>query len=408
MIGGLEWNLYKIWKITKTMVLIVGTVMYILGFFVFFMVSCQTLVEVFYAPSPADNIESVDSIQVCSGNSGSAVILMYRQFDEPNRYVSVATDQFTQHMDFFKEEGYEIVSLDQVVSAVQNKISFGKKWIAITIDGAHRSFYTKGKPILEEYKFPYTVFVNTESIGQSEEFMSWDELKSVAQSDLGAVGSHAHTQKYLLREMNSENRKIDILQSIEKIYQNTGVMPHYFSYPFGEISTKFINEIKDMKEVISGKDFSFKAAFSRTSGPVGCSSNVYNLPRFLINQVYGAVDDMFKMKVNSRHLPVYSFYPDNSAICAGSKTDKLYFSTSDELNLSNIRCYSDKFEPRTQFSKGLISVQLSRPIGSLGVQGRRIFSGRINCIAQTEEEGVFFWRGYSWSIFQSSEECFNQ
>ena len=186
-------------------------------------------------------------------------------------------------------------------------------------------------------------------------------------------------------------------------------MPSYFSYPFGELSNQLIDEVKSMKQVISSKKFYFKAAFSRTAGPVGCSSNIFALPRFIMNQVYGTVDDSFKIKVNSRHLPVYSVYPDNAAICANSKADKLYFSASDKLDLSDIRCYSEKYKPRVQIAKGLVSVHLNRPFGTIDYNdGKQSLSGRMNCIARTKEEGVFFWYGYSWRIFRNSKVCFSQ
>ena len=184
------------------------------------MVSCQSIVGKFIDQPSTNVLPSSDLRKSCSDDFGSAVVLVYRQFDRSNPYVSIRTDLFTQQMNFFKSQGYKVVTLDKVVRAVESKTYFGKKWIAITIDGAHRSFYTKAKPVLEQYKYPYTVFVSTEAIDQpSHQFMKWEELKEIAKSSLGDLGSHGHVQKYLLREMNEEQRKKDILSSVEKIYQ---------------------------------------------------------------------------------------------------------------------------------------------------------------------------------------------
>ena len=339
---------------------------------------------------------------VCDAQEGSAVVLMYHKFDEPYESTSVTVKQFIEQMEFFRQNGYTVVPLGQVVSAVKGHIPFGEKWVAITIDDAYKSFL-KAKPVLESYRYPYTVFVNTEAVDrQYTSSMNWEDLKGIVKSDLGELAAHSHTHGHLVQDMDSAQRGRDILLSVERIYQNTGTMPLFFSYPFGEVSSNLIQEIKNMNQVL-GKSFQFSAAFSTQSGPVGCSSSIFSLPRFAINKKYGVVDELFKIKINSRHLPVYDYHPKNKAVCVEEEISKLYFSTDSNINIQNMRCYASRGNKATvSVSEGLVTVSLGKPLG-FGLNNPKDIRERVNCTAYYK--GGYFWYGREFTILKNSSEC---
>ena len=310
------------------------------------------------------NYTPSSSQRPCNLKQGSAVVLMYHKFDEPYKSTSVRMEQFIEQMEFFKNNGYEVVSLSKIVSAVKGDIPFGEKWVAITIDDAYRSFL-KAKPILETYQYPYTIFVNTQAVDENyKSSMNWDELRAIVQSGLGELAAHSHTHGHLVQDMTSEQRTRDILVSVELIFQNTSIMPKFFSYPFGEVSNNLIEEIKSMNPVILNKPFHFEAAFSTQSGPVGCSSDLFTLPRFAINEKYGVVDELFKIKINSAHLPIYDYHPKNKAICVEQQVNRVYFSTDSQIDLKNMRCYASRGNSaNVNISNGLVTVELEKPLG---------------------------------------------
>ena len=340
----------------------------------------------------------------CGPLQNSAVVLMYHKFDEPYPSTSVTIEQFIQQMEFFKTNGYTVVPLDKVVSAAKGHIAFGEKWIAITIDDAYKSFL-KAKPILETYQYPYTIFVNTEAVDkQFKSSMTWKDLKSIVQSGLGELASHSHTHNHLVQDVSSEQRQRDILFSVERIYQNTSIMPRFFSYPFGEVSSNLIKEVKSMNQVMA-QPFHFTAAFSTQSGPVGCSSDIFTLPRFAINEKYGVVNDQFKIKMNSRHLPVYDYHPKNKSVCVEQKVDKIYFSTSQDINIDNMRCYASRGNKASvHISNGLVTVSLEKPLG-FGLSNPKDIRERLNCTVYYK--GRYFWYGREFTILKNSNECSN-
>ena len=77
-----------------------------------------------------------------------------------------------------------------------------------------------------------------------------------------------------------ETIKADILKSI-KIFENKlGNNSKFFSYPFGEYSLEF-------KKII--KEFGFKYAFGQHSGVIDETKDLWELPRFPINEKYGEI-----------------------------------------------------------------------------------------------------------------------
>ena len=335
----------------------------------------------------------------CEGNSGSAVVLMYHKFDEPYKSTSVTLEQLKEHLQFFRNNGYKVVPLEKIISAVKKEIPFGEKWVAITIDDAYKSFL-KAKPILESYQYPYTIFVNTEAVSkQYPVSMNWEDLKTIAQSHLAEIGAHSHTHGHLV-ENKSQERIQDVLLSVEQIYQNTGEIPKFYAYPYGEVSLKLIEELKSLNQK---SDFYFSAAFSTQSGPIGCSSNLFSLPRFAMNERHGTVDANFKTKLNSGHLPIYDYYPQNQTICREEKIQDIYFSTDPRLNLDNIRCYVSGRNKvlHMNVDNGEVHLRLDKPLGYEADKQRE----RVNCTLF--HKGRYLWSGREFTILKNSPDCSN-
>ncbi len=341
----------------------------------------------------------------CTLNSGSAAILAYHQFNETDEPTSITIEQFNQQLRFFKNHGYSIVPISTIISAINGSIPFGTKWIAITIDGVHKSFL-KVKPLLEQFNYPYTIFINTGKVDQKNtNSMSWNKLKQIAESNLGELASQGHTGSHLVRDFTSQERQEDILLSVKKIYKNTGELPRFFSYPYGETSENLINEVTNIQEVIDEENFYFLAAVSTQSGPVGCSSNLFSLPRFVMNDKHGVINDSFKTKINSRHLPIYDISPRNKAACLSKSINTLQFSTPANIDLHNLNCYTGGDNRVTvQVSRDKVKLKLKNALGA-GVKNTRGMKEQINCTLKDRATNQLFWYGQEFTILDHSKEC---
>ena len=67
----------------------------------------------------------------------------------------------------------------------------------LTIDDAFDSFYLNAWPILKNKKIPFILFVSTREIGKYG-YMTWEQIKEIAVSNLVTIGNHSHSHEYLI------------------------------------------------------------------------------------------------------------------------------------------------------------------------------------------------------------------
>ena len=78
--------------------------------------------------------------------------------------------------------------------------------ILFTVDDGLLSFYKNAWPILKEKKFPFILFVNTREVGAFN-YMNWDQIKEIYNSENVEIGNHSHSHEYLVEESAEINQK---------------------------------------------------------------------------------------------------------------------------------------------------------------------------------------------------------
>lgn len=337
---------------------------------------------------------SISSLPSCSLNHKGAVIVMYHRFDGKHSSTSVTESLLREHIHYFLSNGFRIISLEQVVRALQTGQALPDKALAITIDDAYRSAYDIAHPLFVKHKIPYTLFVNTEAIDRSlKDYMTWNQIRSLKSSGLVALEAHSHTHAYMIREMSATQRERDVKTSVMRIYKETGQLPRYFAYPYGETHNLFVRELKNYRWNIGGKIFRFQAAFTTQSGPAGCSSSLFALPRFALNMNYGKMNQLFKHKMNSGHFSVRNFSPDDFALCSKHNHKRFSLAVDSGLSLERLNCFASNgglnLKLKSNYQAEII---LNNPMN----QGLR---QRINCTLP-RKSGGFFWLGREFTILK--------
>ena len=207
-------------------------------------------------------------------NEQGILSLMYHRFNE-NKYPStnIQMEIFKNHIGIIKDNNLKF--FNPLKFEEEFSIPKPNKKILITIDDAFSSFYINAWPYLKENKIPFILFVSTEPVGKNG-YMSWEQIKEIEKEKFAFIGNHSHSHDYLL-DLTFENFKKDINKSIEIFKKKLGYNPIFFSYPFGEYSLEQINYIKKK----------FKYGFGQHSGVIDLNKNIYELPRFPINEKYG-------------------------------------------------------------------------------------------------------------------------
>ncbi len=307
---------------------------------------------------------------------------MYHRFNE-NKYPStnIKMDIFDEQMQMIKYLGYDFYN-PKLFEQEFDKIKVKKK-ILITIDDGFKSFYEEAWPYLKKNKIPFILFISTEPVGKNG-YMTWSQILEIENSELGTIGHHSHTHKYLIKMTNKDF--INDIEIASKIFkEKLGYVPSIFSYPFGEYS-------KYMKDYISTK---FNMAFGQHSGVIDINKNRFELPRFPINEKYGDLK-RFKSVINYAPLEYSSILPEEKKIDDKKNPPDLtvkFF--KEQKNIKNITCYSNDGgewnKTDLNFEGNFMKVKFKKKF-----LPRR---GRINC--SLNDNGKWRWFGTQFTVVEN-------
>ena len=307
------------------------------------------------------------------------LVLMYHRFNE-NKYPStnVKMNVFNEQMQIIKDLKYEFYN-PKFFEKEFNKIK-NKKKILITIDDGFQSFYDEAWPYLKENNIPFILFISTEPVGRNG-YMSWSQIKEIESSDLGTIGHHSHTHKYLI-DMTNENFIKDIETASKIFEEKLGYVPSIFSYPFGEYS-------KFMKDYISTK---FTIAFGQHSGVIDINKDKYELPRFPINEKYGDLK-RFKSVINYIPLEYQKLLPEEKKINNQNNPPELIIEFfKEQTNIRNITCYSNDGGKWKKTNLNFENTSMKVKFNEKFIPRR----GRINC--SLNDNGKWRWAGFQFII----------
>lgn len=119
---------------------------------------------------------------------------------------AVTSQQFSEHLDWLKNNGYHFINVDQLIKAHEGKYSLPSKPVLLTVDDGYQSFYQNAYPIIRAKKVPVVLAVvgswlepkesqkvdfGGESISR-DKILSWKELKEMQSSGLVEIASHSY------------------------------------------------------------------------------------------------------------------------------------------------------------------------------------------------------------------------
>jgi len=319
-----------------------------------------------------------NNIKYYSDDMGT-LALMYHRFNE-NKYPStnIQMNVFKQQIKIIKDDKYNFY--DPKEFSLNFKIPKKEKKILITIDDGFTSFYENAWPFLKENKIPFILFISTEAVGNFG-YMNWDEIREIEKEKFAYIGNHSHSHDYLV-DFNEKEFLKDIEKSIKIFKENLGYNPIFFSYPFGEYNNFIKNYIKQ----------NFQYSFGQHSGVIDINKDIFELPRFPINEKYGDIK-RFKFLINLQPLQFKKLIPDEKYININNNPPNFsveFF--NNQKNLENINCFSDegnKWEKSyTSFNNKILKIKF---------RDKFLFRrGRINC--SLNDDGVWRWFGVQFSV----------
>ena len=311
---------------------------------------------------------------------------MYHRFEE-NKYptTNVRLKEFNLQLEIINQNKIEFISIDELRKILIENKSYDSKKVLITVDDAYRSFYDNGWKILKEKKIPFVLFFNTREVNTNNpNYMTWDQVREIHNSKIGTIGGHSFSHEYLVNKSESEIRE-DLEKSHKDFLRELSFRPKYFSYPFGEYSSVF-------KKIV--KEFNYELAFGQHSGVIDKSKDLFELPRYPVNESYGKAE-RFLTLLNTKPFPFKSFKPENKFITKFENPPKIEIEFFKEItNLEKINCFANDggewSKKKISFiEKNWIKVNLDKKFTTR--------TGRINC-SLLDKDNQWRWLGFQFVV----------
>ena len=334
--------------------------------------------------------QSGSNIDSSVSTTPNAAILLYHHVSSSTpASTSISPETFKSHMEYL-DAHHTVVSLQDVVSAIQHNTTLPENAVAITFDDGYANILDNAHPILADLGFPYTVFINPDEIGVGPKQLTWEQV--IAMHNDGVVFAN-HTLDHL--HMLNGEQAMGERAWLEKVWQNVesaekkiedklDISLKYLAYPFGEYNTALANKLKSEGYI----------GFGQHSGAVGLSSDMQALPRFPAAGPYANLATL-KTKLNSLAMPVtQSSHKDPRMTTRNLSSPISLTIDSDDVRLTQVNCFFGGDPIETSLEENVLTFTLDEtlPVGR----------SRVNCTAPSNaQSGRYYW--YSTPFFVADE-----
>ena len=259
----------------------------------------------------------------------SAVVFVYHRFGESGfPTTNIKLDQFDAQLAELKHGGFSVLPVLDIVHALREGKPLPDKTVGLSVDDAYASIATEAWPRLKAAGFPLTIFVATDPIDRGYgDYLSWDQIRALVKEGV-TIGAHTASHLHMV-EASEQTIAGEIERSNARFKAELGFVPEIFAYPYGEASLAVRDAVKSA---------GYGAAFGQHSGVIYGGSDFFNLPRFALNEHYGAIAE-FRERARALPLPVHDLLPADPLVTANPPTIAF---TIDAPDLRELTCFTSE------------------------------------------------------------------
>ncbi|MDG1732597.1 MAG: polysaccharide deacetylase family protein [Thalassotalea sp.] len=323
--------------------------------------------------------------------SQATVILVYHHVsDKTPKSTSITPQQFELHLQYFKDNGFKVIALNEVIEKLKAKQPLEDKTIVITFDDGYSDIFYAGHPLLKKYGYPYTMFINPNTVpSKPGVYLDWAQIKQMADEGV-LIGNHGLVHDSLIKTPNGINpeqwlddKLHELVKSEQIIKDKVGQSWQYFALPYGEYTPQAQQKLEQLGY----------AVLTQQSGPVGTNTDLTAIPRFPASMPYDQLGPL-KNKLNSLAFNISAATQRSATIVAkGDKADTKVELEVKDFYSSMLACFvagMDKTELVWQ-EKQSFTMQFSGELKP----GRT----RSNCTAPSiSKPGRYYWYSKPWFV----------
>ena len=177
---------------------------------------------------------------------------------------------FKEQMAYLAGNGYQVISCTELVRRIERGEMSPHKTVALSFDDGEVGLHEFAMPVLQEYRFPATVFLIAEAPGGRH--LTWEQARQMRSSGLVEFGCHSGTHRHL-RGLSDEDLTRETAGAKRRIEEALGCEVSLFAYPFGSYGTW------DRRVLRALKGAGFKGAFTSVVGLNALRTDYYLLRR---------------------------------------------------------------------------------------------------------------------------------
>lgn len=326
-------------------------------------------------------------------SSFAAVILQYHHVsDKTPASTSISPEQFKIHMQYLSDNNFNVIALSDLMNSIKKQQPIADKTVAITFDDAYLDILLNGKPILDKFNYPFTIFINPAIVERgSSNYLTWQQLKTMADQGV-IIANHGmeHDSMARISEGLTEQQWLikhtELLLDAESIIkEKTGQSWRYFAYPYGEYTPA-------VQQWVAQNDF---IAFSQQSGAVGLATDLTSVPRFPASKPYDQISSL-RDKLKSLPFNMTLSNENASTIVEYNQSKSVTFDVVvEDFHPAQLNCYISglgrqkiEWQEENSFT---INYSAPLPIGRV----------RCNCTAPSiSEPGRYYWYSKPWFVLK--------
>lgn len=318
--------------------------------------------------------------------ASAAVMLIYHHVAEDTpRVSSVTPAEFREHLSYLRDNNFQVIGLDVLLDQLKNGKPIADNAVVITFDDSYENNFTTAHPILQEFGYPYTIFISPGAIDDRVgPVLSWQQVKQMAAEGV-LVANHAMWHEHMARPEQGESEAAwlkrmqqSILQAEQRIKEETGQSHQWLAYPYGEFSDALENLVSELGFIGIGQQ----------SGAIGPLTKLTRIPRYPAAGQYANLKDL-SQKFRTLAFPITGYLAANQVISSNPPVLRLELKIED-FRPEQLRCFagSEVLEP-TWLNATTFEVKASKPVN----RGR----SRYNCTAPSiSKRGYFYWYSQPW------------
>lgn len=160
------------------------------------------------------------------------------------RTFTVTPEGLEEHLKFFKENGYNVVPIGDLIEYYDTGKPLPAKAVAITFDDGRYGQYKWALPLLQQYGIKATFFIVAHWVDKKDpDIMTWNQIRELDRAGM-VIGSHT-LEHPPLSKLNDIQLMDELVNSKKKIEEELGHAIEYLAYPGGDYNEHVIEKTKE-------------------------------------------------------------------------------------------------------------------------------------------------------------------